>query len=122
MHDVDLQARVTRLRQIIQESVAMQAPPSDLEVDAWRRYQHYAANDPLPPVEDSDYARKVRNINRIACTYGWIQDLQHQLDRFGATSIRCLTDEQLDALHSRMVMLENCVQDGCDPPDMPAAR
>lgn len=122
MRDAELQAKVSRLRQIMTESVPIEPAKSPLEADAWQRYQHFAANEPLPAFDVSDHARKVRNINRIACSYGWIRDLQHQLDRFGASSIQALSEQQLDAIHTRMVTLESCVQDGCDPPDMPAAR
>jgi hypothetical protein len=122
MRDADLQARVSRLRQIISESVPVEEAKSDVEVDAWRRFQRYAANEPMPASDDSDYARKVRNINRIACSYGWIGELQHQLDRYEASSIQSLSRDQLEALHQRMVQLEACVQDGCDPPDAPHAR
>lgn len=114
--------KVSRLRQLLSEAVpAAPQKPAD-EADAWRRYQAFAENDPLPDLDTSTRARQIRNINRIAVSYGWTREIQHFLDRHELAGIGSLTDDQVDQLHLRMVTLEICVQEGCDPPDMPAAR
>lgn len=122
MRDRELQARVSRLRQIISEAVPVGPSMDGLEADAWRRYQAFSANDPLPAFDDSGRARMIRGINRIATSYGWIAELQRFLDREDACSLQSLDDRAIERLHSRMTTLEACVQDGCDPPDTPHAR
>lgn len=113
---------VSRLRQLLSEAVPQTPAKSTDEADAWRRYQAFAENDPLPNLDTSTRARQIRNINRIAISYGWAREIQHFLDDQDVAGIGSLTDSQVDRLHQRFVTLENCVQDGCDPPDMPAAR
>lgn len=123
MHDAaSLQAKVSRLRQIIADSIPAPVPQSADEVDAWRRYQHFAANQPMPVVDMTRTARMIRAINRIATSYGWVGELQRMLDTYDAPSLSALDDDQIEAVHQRMVTLEACVQDGCDPPDAPPAR
>lgn len=121
MSDARLQAKVSRLRQIIADAIPIDPKPTDVEADAWRRYQQFACNDPLPALDGGDYARKVRNINRIAISYGWIGELQHQLDKREASSLQALDDTELEAVHDRFVMLESCYRDGCNLPDGPHA-
>lgn len=114
--------KVSRLRQLLGEAVPQQPVKTVEEADAWRRYQAFAENDPLPDLDTSTRARQIRNVNRIACSYGWAREIQHFLDSHDVAGIGSLTDAQVERLHQRFVVLENCVQDGCDPPDMPAAR
>ena len=122
MRERELQARVTRLRQIIAEAIPAEPAKTFQEEDAWQRYQQFAANDPLPAQDISPRAIAVRTINRIATSYGWISEIQRFLDRHRASSISALDDDQVDALLERMCALEDCMHAGCDPPDMPAAR
>jgi hypothetical protein len=123
MHDTaSLQAKVSRLRQIIADSIPTPAAEPSDEADAWRRYQHYAANQAMPAVDATPIARKLRTINRIAVCYGWVSELQRMLDFYDASSLTALDHEQVDAVHERMTTLESCLQDGCDPPDIPHAR
>lgn len=122
MRDRELQAKVSRLRQIIAEAVPVEAPKGADESDAWRRYQAYAANDPLPALDDSERARQIRAINRIACSYGWVSEIQRILDAAGASSLSVLSDEEVAKAHQRMVTLEDCAREGFDPPDAPVAR
>lgn len=113
---------VSRLRQLLGEAVPVQPIRSKDEADAWRRYQAFAENDPLPDLDTSTRARQVRNVNRIAIYYNWHRELQDFLDRHDVPSMSSLSDEQIAELNQHMVTLENCLQDGCDPPNMPAAR
>lgn len=122
MRDRELQAKVSRLRQIIAEAVPVEPPKHAEEADAWRRYQAFAANDPLPAWDDSERARQVRAINRIATSYGWISEIQRLLDALGASSLSALSDEEISQAHERMVTLEDCAREGFDPPDCPVAR
>jgi hypothetical protein len=115
--------KVSRLRQLLSEAVPQTTvAPSVEETDAWRRYQAFAENDPLPDHDTSPRARRVRNVNRIAIWYGWTREIQRFLDNHDAASISSLDDELVERLHDHFVTLEQCVQEGCDPPDTPAAR
>lgn len=129
MRDAHLQAKVSRLRQLIADATPVQeAPagtpvaPATSEEDAWRCFQAFAANDPLPAHDDSQRAKATRKINRIALRYGWASEIQRYLDHHDRSSISALDDHEVDRLLDRMVTLEDCLRDGCDPPDMPAAR
>lgn len=122
MRERELQAKVSRLRQIISEAIPVEPQKPASEVDAWRRYQAFAANDPLPAFDTSERAKQVREINRIATSYGWISEIQRYMDQADATSIASLDDDQVTELHERMCTLETCAREGFDPPDVPAAR
>lgn len=122
MRERELQAKVSRLRQIISEAVPVDPPKGASEDDAWRRFQSFAANDPLPAFDDSERARQIRAINRIATSYGWVGELQRLLDGFGASSLSSLDDLQVAIAHERMITLEDCAREGFDPPDCPVAR
>lgn len=126
MRDAHLQAKVSRLRQLLAEAIpAGQNTPqaaASIEEDAWRAYQAFAANDPLPAHDDSRRAKATRKINRIALRYGWASEIQRFLDHVDRSSISALDDFEVERLLERMVALEDCLRDGCDPPDMPAAR
>ena len=122
MRDRELQARVSRLRQIIAEAVPVEPAKTLDEADAWRRFQAHAANDPLPAYDASASARQIRSINRIGASYGWISEIQRFLDRHEASSLSALTEEQIEAMHEHFVTLEDCAREGFDPPDCPVAR
>src|SRR5690606_10725298 len=122
MRERELQAKVSRLRQIISEAVPVDPPKSADESDAWRRFQSFAANDPLPAFDDSERAKQLRSINRIATSYGWIAEIQRLLDGFDASSLSALNDDQVAAAHQRFLTLEDCAREGFDPPDCPVAR
>lgn len=112
---------MTRLRQIIADSVPIEPPKTHDEADAWRRYQQYVANSPMPAIDTSQRARWSRNINRIAMSYGWIGELQRILDEHEAASISALDDDAVETMHQRFVTLERCYREGCDLPDSPHA-
>lgn len=122
MRERELQAKVSRLRQIISEAVPVAPTKGPDESDAWRRFQAFAANDPLPAFDDTERARQLRAINRIATSYGWISEIQRILDKAGASNLTALEDEQVAAMHQRFITLEECAQEGFDPPDTPVAR
>ena len=117
--------KVSRLRQLLSEAVPIAKPQPQKSIeedDAWRRYQSFVESDPLPALDTSRRARCVRNINRIAISYGWVREIQHFLDKSDAAGIGSLDEDAIERLHDRMVALEDCLQNGCDPPDIPAAR
>lgn len=122
MRERELQAKVSRLRQIISEAVPVAPSKGPDESDAWRRYQAFAANDPLPAFDDSERARQLRTINRIATSYGWISEIQRILDNAGVGSLAALSDDQVATACERFITLEECAQEGFDPPDSPVAR
>lgn len=122
MRERELQAKVSGLRQIIAEAVPIEAPKTADESDAWRRFQSFAANDPLPAFDDSERARQLRSINRIATSYGWVAEIQRLLDGLDACSLSALDDDQVAMVHERFITLEDCAREGFDPPDCPVAR
>ncbi|HLU91596.1 MAG TPA: hypothetical protein VKZ46_03335 [Pedomonas sp.] len=117
-----LQAKVSRLRQIIADAVPAEPPKGDAESEAWQRFQNFTANDPIPAFDTSLRARRIRNVNRIAISYGWIREIQHFLDQREAPSIQSLGDDELEAMHQHFMTLETCYREGCDLPDGPHAR
>lgn len=114
--------KVSRLRQLLSEAVPQTQAPTPDEADAWRRYQSFAENDPLPAPDSSVRARQIRNINRIAIWYAWTREIQRFLDQNDASSVGSLDDNQVERLHEYFVTLEACVHNGCDPPDIPPAH
>lgn len=122
MRERELQAKVSRLRQIIAEAVPVAPAKTHDESDAWRRYQAFAANDPLPAFDESERARQIRAINRIAVGYGWIRELQRLLDQRATPSLAALDDEHITEIFEHFTALEDCVREGFDPPDCPVAR
>ena len=134
MRDNALQQRVSRLRELIKDAATETAAhvdqarmppmpdPTDLEADAWRRYNAFVQNEPLPAADTSARARAIRNINRIAVGYQWVSELQRILDRYGESSLQALSDSDLEVMHDRFVTLESCYLEGCDLPDAPHAR
>lgn len=122
MRSEKLQAKVTRLRQIIAEAVPVEPTIGAPEAEAWRRYQRYLDNTVVPAADVGADARKVRSINRIAISYGWTTEVQRMLDDYNVDSISALRPHQLDAMHERFLHLEACYRDGCDPVDSPHAR
>lgn len=113
--------RVSRLRQLLSEAVPAAPAQTHAEADAWRAYGHYAANSPAPALQRSWRERSITDINRVACWYGYTLDVQRHLDLHDVSSVAALDDSALEALHARMVQLENCVQTGCGAPDAPPA-
>ncbi|WP_101926985.1 MULTISPECIES: hypothetical protein [Luteimonas] len=126
MRENALQQRVSRLRELIKDASdrpadTLPAMPVD-ESDAWKRFNAFVQNDPLPCSDISEGAIAMREINRIAISYGWTREIQRFLDRERVSSLSALDETQLQELHERMTTLEDCAQHGCDSPDAPAAR
>lgn len=132
MRDNALQQRVTRLRELIKDAHQEQASPAaetphmpandSIETDAWRRFNAFAQNDPLPSYDMSEEAIAIRDINRIAVGYGWVREIQRFLDTRRVSSLSALASTEVFELQAWMLQLENCAVHGCDPPDVPAAR
>lgn len=117
-----LSEKVARLRQLMSEAVPRKSE-STAEAAATRRFQLYEFNTgPTLVVDQSPRARQERDIQRIASWYGWGGEVVRALDGAGACTVQGLDDAQLLALHERMRQLEQCAQEGLDPPDMPPAR
>lgn len=125
MRDAALQSKVGRLRDLMSQAVPRPAATPEMpqeDADAWRAYSANITHIAPPALEQSQRARQTRTINRIARSYGWPEEIQRALDRADVHSVAVLDDDQLDSLHARMLHLEDCVQHGCDPEDMPVAR
>jgi hypothetical protein len=117
MHD-----KVTRLRQLMAEAVPRPAPAIASEEDGWARYQRFAANQPEPiALDDTDRARAVRAINRIATWHNATSALVAWLDNAGASGIGALDDEQVSQLREHMQRIEDCIHQGFDSPFAPPA-
>lgn len=110
--------KVERLRQLLAEATPLQGPELPT-----------ASNEPLAPgdfrsivLDDSPRARNEREIMRIAAWYNWGNEIVRAIDRAGTVSMAGMSDVEIDTLLKRMQVLEECVQEGLDPPDSPPAR
>lgn len=62
-------------------------------------------------------------VTRIVTWYAWGDLVVAQfLDARGAASVGGLCDDALAELAERLLRLEDCAQEGYDPPDIPPAR
>lgn len=83
-----------------------------------------AALPPAPPdqtterrLDTSPQARKIREIQRIADSYGWQSAIVHFLDMKGAAYLSDLTPPQLDDLLGRMHGYVDAAETGCSLPE-----
>lgn len=113
--------KVARVRRLLEEATTAKqsAPTSEDFADITPHTQ--TASTPHYAVQ-SLRARTKREITRIASWYGWSNEIDRALDAAGATSTARLNDEQLGNLLTRMMHLEECVQNATDSPDSPPAR
>lgn len=117
-----MQEKVSRLRALMAEAVPRPVPMVQAEEDMWARYQNHAANSgDTIALDDSDRARAVRTINRIAHWYGASSVIVEWLDRQNATGIAALGDDQVQELRRHMERIEDCAQQGFDSPFAPPA-
>lgn len=117
-----LTEKVARLRQLMSEAVPKR---SDItaEVEAQRRFQlHEFNNAPQLVIEQTPRARLEREITRIATWYGWNAEVARALDAQAVSSVSGLDEAAAERLLHRMRQLEQCAQEGYDPPDAPPAR
>lgn len=63
----------------------------------------------------------VRQVVRIANWYGWQAEIARAMDAERVSTLQDLDDRALQALHDRMIQLEECVQTGGGAPDAPPA-
>lgn len=75
-----------------------------------------------PPLEQSERARQIRAINRIALTYGWQSAVAHFLDTRGVPGLSDLSDPQVADLHDRMLGYLDGAMTACDSDDALPAR
>lgn len=113
------QAKVSNLRNLLSNISAR--PPASPESEAWRSFQH-AQTYQAPPLDQSERARAIRAINRIAVQFSWGQQAVTMfLDTRGAGYIADLSEPQLQDLHERMLAYEDATMNGYGPPDSPVA-
>jgi hypothetical protein len=116
--------RVERVRSLLREATKKPSRPQSVDEAQQRKaFELYEFNS-SPPVllEQSHRARSEREISRIASWYGWQAEIARALDAGTATCLADLDDDSIDELLTRMRKLEQCVQDGLDPPDSAPAR
>lgn len=89
---------------------------------AWRRYEDNAEQLVPPALDTSPSARLIREILRIAQTYGWQPAVAAYLDARGLGSLASLTESELEELADRMAGYVEAAQYGCDPFDALPAR
>lgn len=118
------QGRLTQLRQLVRDAVSpAREVVESSETKAHRDFRLHEFNAGQAfVVEQTTRARAIREITRIATWYGWPGEMARALDAAGAESLQGLGELELDALVSRMRLLEECVQNGGDAPDAPPAR
>jgi hypothetical protein len=115
-----LSEKVARLRQLMSEAV----PKNDetpSEMNARRQFLLYEFNAAPLVVEQSPRARVEREISRIASWYGWTCEVIRALDAARVATVQGLCEDRLQQLE-RMRQLEQCAQEGLDPPDALPAR
>lgn len=118
-----MREHVARVRRLLEEAVPAAAPRPTAESEALKAFSLFEINTALPHfAEQTPRARSQREIARIANWYGWLAEVDRALDAANVMSIGGLDDAQLEALHARMSLLEDCVQNGGDAPDAPHAR
>lgn len=91
------------------------------ESEAWRAYD-WNAHMLAAPLEQSERARQIRAINRIALTYSWQSAVAHFLDTRGAGYLSELSDPQVEDLHDRMLGYLDGAMTACDSEDALPAR
>lgn len=117
MHD-----KVTRLRQLMSEAIPREPQLTPSEAQARIAFAHYEMNAPQPVLLDqSDQARAIRDVMRIASWYGWMGEVERALDAANCGSLQSMGQEDLDRLANRMRRLEDCAQNGMGAPDAPPA-
>lgn len=110
---------VTRIRQLLQEAAPQESP----ELEARRAFARFAANEERAfYVDPAPRARAIREVLRIATSYGWPHVVERALDDAGAMSLTSLCDADLDALLARLRQFEDCARHGLDSPEAPPAR
>lgn len=100
--------------------VARDSGPT-VESEAWRAYD-WNAHMLAAPLEQSERARQIRAINRIALTYGWQSAVAHFLDSRGVPHVSDLTDPQVEDLHARMLGYLDGAMNACDSDEALPAR
>ena len=107
----------------VRELLAEARPREDAETQAGRAFQHFEFNTAAPIyAEQTPRARAEREVGRIAAWYQLPGEVTRALDRAGVTVVSALDDQALEQLLARMRTLEDCIQNGGDAPDAPAAR
>lgn len=94
----------------------------NLESEAWRAFESNAQMLAPAPIEQTERARQVRAINRIAMRYRWEGAIAHFLDTKGVGYVADLSDPQVDDLHGRMEGYLEAAMAGCDMDDEIPAR
>ena len=98
-------------------------PRETAETKARRAFELYEFNSAAPVyAEQTPRARASREIGRIATWYALQGEVARALDQAGVSLVEGLGEEALDQLLARMRLLEDCIQNGGDAPDAPAAR
>lgn len=116
-----MNAKVTRLRELLKDAVPARQPVTPAE-SMKRAFEYYDFNVGLPVVEQTPRARALREIARIATWYGFGAEVTRTLDRECVSVAGELSDDAIESLLERMKHLEAAVQTGCDTDDTPAAR
>lgn len=99
------------------------ARPRGAESEAQRAFQLYEFNTgPVIYAEQTPRARAEREVGRIANWYNLGAEVQRALDAAQVSLVGGLDDAELEQLVERMRRLEDCLQNGGDPPDAPPAR
>jgi hypothetical protein len=117
-----MNAKVSRLRQLLKEAVPAQPAALTAPESMRRAFEYYDFNVGLPTVEQTPRARSLREIARIATWYNLGAEVTRALDREGVEVAGELSDAGIETLLERLKHLEDALQAGCDPADIPPAR
>lgn len=83
--------------------------------ESWRWYEINQACLSPAPIDQSERARNIREINRISTARGWGIAVEAALDRASVTGLNELDDSQLCDLVDEMRALVDCAETGACP-------
>jgi len=113
--------KVARVRSLLLE--AAQRATDTPEIQARKDFALYEFNtQPVPVIAQTEQARAIREVSRIAGWYGWWGEVTRAMDDEQVVTLEGMSLDGLTQLHARMKRLEDCAQEGLDPPDAPPAR
>lgn len=113
---------VRQVEQVLAEVATRPRARATGSSEAWQRYQIEQQIQAPDALEQSHRARSVREINRIAASYGWGTEVARALDRAGASYLSDLHDQEVTDLADHMRNLLDCANTACDHMESLPAR
>lgn len=90
--------------------------------ESWRWYEANLKALAPAPIDQSERARNIREINRISNRHNWGVVVEQAIDRAAASHLDGLDNAQICDLVEEMRLLVDRAETGCDMPDVLPAR